>query len=214
MLNTSLKSKIQKLDEAQLARLSLQETLNLEEALCDTMEPQFMSETADLSMDYSNIAELKGLGEFDRYQRFNQNHLDGIDDEDALELLDPDGKSVDSDGSAMHEAGSAHKDQDVPEDDYMSLLKMDTDKYSGTDDNQQVVGGPDLSKVIAEGKSVVSFLLGESNSDEDCDEDEDFEDMDEEDMDEEDSSFLGSDSEPSEASSKDSEYSVSSFLKD
>lgn len=211
MFNTSLKSKIQKLDEAQLARLSLKETLDVEEALCETVEPYFMNEAADLLSNNGDISELKGLGEFDKYQRFNQNNLDGLDDEDAMDFLDPDSKGTDSDGGTMHESGSASDEQDVPEDDFMSLLKMDTDKYSKGDGHSQVVGGPDLSKVIAESKSVVSFLLGESNADDESDEEED-EDFEDADVEDEDDSFLGSEDKPSEVSPKDSDFNASDFL--
>jgi hypothetical protein len=94
-MNNTLKEKIEMLSESELAELSLKETLSTEEALCDAADMAFLVETADLPVDISSVKELIGVGDFDKYQFFNQNQIVGLSDED-LEDYDPDNKTPDS----------------------------------------------------------------------------------------------------------------------
>lgn len=92
-MSNILKEKIEVLNEAELAELSLKETLSVEEAICDVSDLAFLVETADLPVDPSSVKELGGVGDFDKYQFFNQNQIAGISEDDLLDLLDPDSRT-------------------------------------------------------------------------------------------------------------------------
>jgi hypothetical protein len=92
-MSNTLKEKITLLSEAELAELTLRETLSVEEALCDASDPAFLIETADLPVDLKDLKdckECKGVGEFDKYQFFNQDQIAGITNSDLYNLYDPD----------------------------------------------------------------------------------------------------------------------------
>lgn len=89
-MSNTLKEKITLLSEAELAELSLRETLSVEEALCDASDPAFLVETADLPVDPKDCKECQGVGDFDKYQFFNQDQIAGIATDDLLDLYDPD----------------------------------------------------------------------------------------------------------------------------
>ena len=65
-MSNTLKEKITLLSEAELAELSLRETLSVEEALCDASDPAFLVETADLPVDPKDCKECQGVGDFDK----------------------------------------------------------------------------------------------------------------------------------------------------
>ena len=90
-MNT-LKNKIELADQEVWEKLSLKETMSLEEAVCDLADPQFLFETADMSMDPTKVSDLKGMKEFDDFQVFNQNYITGFNDADLQDMYDPDNK--------------------------------------------------------------------------------------------------------------------------
>jgi hypothetical protein len=89
-MSTLLKEKIDVLSEAELAELSLRETLSVEEAICDVSDMAFLVETADLPVNPNSVKELGGVGDFDKYQFFNQDQIAGITNDDLADLYDPD----------------------------------------------------------------------------------------------------------------------------
>ena len=89
-MSTLLKEKIDVLSEAELAELSLRETLSVEEAICDVSDMAFLVETADLPVNPNSVKELSGVGDFDKYQFFNQDQIAGITNDDLADLYDPD----------------------------------------------------------------------------------------------------------------------------
>lgn len=91
-MSNTLKQKIDLMTENELAELSLRETLSVEEAICDAADMAFLVETADLPVDAASVKELSGVGDFDKYQFFNQDQIAGIDTEDLVDLYDPDNK--------------------------------------------------------------------------------------------------------------------------
>jgi hypothetical protein len=91
-MSATLKDKIEQMSQAELEELSLQETLSVEEAICDAVDPAFLVETADLPVNGADCKELTGVGDFDKYQFFNQDQIAGIDNEDLLDLYDPDNR--------------------------------------------------------------------------------------------------------------------------
>ena len=120
MSNKVLKEMIGNLDQAELEKLSLAETLSVEEAVCDTASAAFLVETAsflgeataDMPMNPADVAAaLRNNDDFDKYQRFNQNNISGIDDEDLHDMTDPDQRGGDGKGDAQqHGAGNTEKD--------------------------------------------------------------------------------------------------------
>lgn len=90
-MNT-LKTKIDKADQEEWEKMSLKETMSLEETISDIADPQFLFETADMSIDPTKISDLKGMKEFDDFQVFNQNYITGFSDADLQDMYDPDNK--------------------------------------------------------------------------------------------------------------------------
>ena len=91
-MSATLKEKIEMLSEAELAELSLRETLSVEEAICDASDPAFLVETADLPVAPGDVKDLAGVGDFDKYQFFNQDQIAGIGTDDLIDLYDPDSR--------------------------------------------------------------------------------------------------------------------------
>lgn len=92
MFNT-LREEISQLSDAELEAKSLQETLSLEEMVCDTASSVFIEKTAEMPENPSDAANLHD-SEIDAYQVNNQDRLVGIDDEDLLDMNDPDQKPI------------------------------------------------------------------------------------------------------------------------
>jgi hypothetical protein len=187
MSNKVLKEMIGNLDQAELEKLSLAETLSVEEAVCDSASAPFLVETAtflgeataDMPMNPADVAAaLRNNDDFDKYQRFNQNNISGIDDEDLQDMTDPDQRgSVNNVGNGdLNEGMSAVaygseqyayltdpdrglSGSDIPDESDLEDQKkrIDTDVKG---DGQQMVGVPGkTSNVLGE---TVAFLLGES----------------------------------------------------
>ena len=90
-MQSTISTKINELSYEELERISLQETLNVEEAICDAASPIFLRESADIPEDTNSIKELlKGTSEYDKYQIFNQNYITGVSADEAHEMYDPD----------------------------------------------------------------------------------------------------------------------------
>ena len=89
---STLKNKIDAIDQSEWEAMSLRETMSLEEAICDIADPQLLFETADMNIDPTKISDLKNMREFDDFQVFNQNYITGVSDEDLQDLYDPDNK--------------------------------------------------------------------------------------------------------------------------
>lgn len=89
-MSNTLKEKIELMSEAELAELSLRETLSVEESVCDAADMAFLVETADLPVNPKDCKECEGVGDFDKYQFFNQDQIAGIATDDLLDLYDPD----------------------------------------------------------------------------------------------------------------------------
>jgi hypothetical protein len=87
-MNTTTE-KLNQIEEERWSALSLQETLNVEEAIADGAEPFFMTETADMPMNPAAAPEI--AGDFDKYQFFNQDQIAGMDSDDLTDF-DPDNR--------------------------------------------------------------------------------------------------------------------------
>jgi len=84
--------KIKMLSEAEWAALSLQETLSVEEAICDDADMRLMVETADMPVNQYDFSELTGVSDFDKFQFFNQDQIMGMDGDDLEDMFDPDNR--------------------------------------------------------------------------------------------------------------------------
>jgi len=92
MVTTTTKEKINLLTEAEWAALSLQETLSVEEAICDDADMRLMVEMADMPVNQYDFSELTGVSDFDKFQFFNQDQIIGMDGDDLEDMFDPDNR--------------------------------------------------------------------------------------------------------------------------
>ena len=114
----TIKSHINEMNYMELENMSLLETLLAEEALCDSISPEFLRETADMPYDTTSIKELlRGTPEYDQYSKFNQNYVLGMSQDEADDYYDSDDNLDGREYSSSDHVGGGGIHDD--EDDYM-----------------------------------------------------------------------------------------------
>lgn len=204
----SYKDTIQQMNEQELAELSLEETLSIEEAVCDEVDMQFLIETADMPIDATDISGvLAGNGEYDKFQFYNQDHLQGLTDEDLDDIGNPDNRGGTEHDADLHEtmhsaidatnktyADASDPQLDQAYDDIPTIAELvgETNTSSKKSAGLSQVSGVGVDTATAFNETVQSlqsFLLGEAGADLTIDDSEA-----EEDEEDEESTPSGSDS--------------------
>lgn len=178
-----LKEEIQNLNDSELEALSLEETISLEESLCEALTDVGDDLPMSDNEGYTTISSSHFDNDAESFQRHNQDHLGGLDEEDLHDIGNPDHRGVHHLGKNMNESSlvSFLLDESTPpmstelgtegmaEDDYDGSNDFNGENYSevtGIKQNSEVKhhdGAPTLKE-----SSLVSYLLSE-DTDEDYD---------------------------------------------
>lgn len=173
-----LKEEIQNLNESELEALSLEETISLEESLCEALTDVGDDLPMSDNEGYTHLPSHQFDSDAESFQRYNQDHLGGLDDEDLHDIGNPDHRGLSHLGKNMNESSLLNflLDESSPpmstemgsegmsEDDFDGSNEFDGTNHSeitGKKQNSEVkhhTGAPTLKE-----SSLVSYLLSEDS---------------------------------------------------